>query len=95
MKQDKIMAENSTSMVHVRVDDQVKLRATEALAKMGLSVSDAVRVLLIRVAADQAFPFPIKVPVPNAETAKAIKELNDGKGKRFSDPAALFADLGI
>ena len=39
----------TTSMVHVRVDDKIKLEATETLASMGLSVSDAVRVFLTRV----------------------------------------------
>ncbi len=60
-----------TTMIHVRVEEHVKVSATEALAKMGLTVSDAVRVLLVRVASDQAFPFPIKVP--NALTRKAIE----------------------
>jgi len=58
-------------MIHVRVDEGVKARASEALAKMGLTVSDAVRVLLVRVASDQAFPFPIKVP--NAQTRAAME----------------------
>src|SRR5262249_17912181 len=43
----------TTSMVHVRVDDVVKARATEALAAMGLSISDAVRMLLVRTAAEK------------------------------------------
>ena len=60
-----------TTMIHVRVDESVKVRATEALAKMGLTVSEAVRVLLVRVASDQAFPFPIKVP--NAQTRGAME----------------------
>ena len=52
---------NST-MLHVRVDEQTKAQASEALAAMGLSVSDAVRILLKRVASDQAFPLELKVP---------------------------------
>jgi DNA-damage-inducible protein J len=60
-----------TTMIHVRVEEDVKTRATQALAKMGLTVSDAVRVLLVRVASDQAFPFPIEVP--NARTKAAMK----------------------
>ena len=43
-----------TSMLHVRVDDEIKTRATEALDAMGLSVSDAVRLFLCRVVTDQA-----------------------------------------
>lgn len=41
----------TTTMVHVRVDEQIKAQATETLAAMGLSVSDAVRVFLMRVSA--------------------------------------------
>ena len=52
---------NST-MLHVRIDEQVKAEATEALEAMGLSVSDAVRIFLTRVAADKEFPFTLKVP---------------------------------
>lgn len=62
----------TTSMVHVRVDDSVKAQATEALEAMGLSVSDAVRIFLKRVVADQALPIELKVP--NADTRAAMEE---------------------
>ena len=62
----------TTAMVHVRVDEQIKEQATEALAAMGLSVSDAVRVFLVRVAAEQQMPFALKVP--NTETRAAMAE---------------------
>ena len=62
---------NST-MLHVRVDDEIKTQASEALAAMGLSVSDAVRILLKRVVSDQAFPLELKVP--NTQTRAAIEE---------------------
>jgi DNA-damage-inducible protein J len=52
----------TTTMIHVRVDEQVKAQATEALASMGLSVSDAVRVFLTRIAADKELPFTLKAP---------------------------------
>ena len=55
-----------TSMLHIRVDDEIKAQATQTLAAMGLSVSDAVRLFLHRVVVDQAFPLELKVP--NAET---------------------------
>ena len=61
-----------TSMLHVRVDNEIKTQATEALAAMGLSVSDAVRLLLHRVVVDQAFPLELKVP--NEETRAAMAE---------------------
>lgn len=83
----------SDSVVRARIDTRTKEEATEALAAMGLSVSDAIRLLLVRVAAEKAFPFPVKVP--NATTRRAMEELDKGKGKRFASPEALFEDLGI
>jgi DNA-damage-inducible protein J len=46
-----------TSMVHIRVDEQVKTQATKVLAAMGLSVSEAVRIFLTRVAVEKRLPF--------------------------------------
>ena len=57
-----------SSMLHVRMDSELKQKATETLAAMGLSASDAVRLLFHRIAADQAFPLELKVP--NAQTPK-------------------------
>jgi len=65
----------TTTMVHVRVDEQVKAQATETLAAMGLSISDAVRVLLMRVVAEKQMPFALKVP--NAETSAAMAEADE------------------
>ena len=45
-----------TSMLHVRVDDQLKAQAADALAGVGLTLSDAVRILLTRVAAEGGLP---------------------------------------
>ena len=81
----------ATTMVHVRVDEQVKAQAAETLATMGLSVSDAVRMMLVRVADDKAMPFDIRVP--NAETIAAMRELDEGRGKCFNSIEALIADL--
>ena len=78
-------------MVHVRVDEQVKAQAAETLAAMGLSISDAVRMLLVRVAAEKALPFEVRVP--NTETLAAIQELEEGRGQCFDSVAALMADL--
>ena len=82
-----------TTMVHVRMDEKTKQRAAKTLAAMGISVSDAVRMLLVRVAAEQALPFDVKVP--NASTVKAMRAADKGKGKRLKSAGALFKDLGI
>ncbi len=65
----------ATTTVHVRIDEQVKREAAEALEKMGLSVSDAVRMLLVRVAVEKRLPFEVRVP--NPETLAAIKEAEE------------------
>jgi len=66
----------TTEMVHVRIDKRVKQRAAKTLASMGLSVSDAVRVLLTRVAAEKALPFEVRLP--NATTIAAMREARRG-----------------
>jgi DNA-damage-inducible protein J len=83
----------ATAMVHVRVDEKTKQRAANALAGMGISVSDAVRMLLVRVAAEKALPFDVKVP--NATTVRAMRAADRGKGRRLNSATALFKDLGI
>lgn len=83
-----------TTMLHVRVDDEMKTQASEALAAMGLSVSDAVRILLKRVVSDQAFPLELKVP--NAQTRAAIEEsraIMKARSARFQSADAVFDEL--
>ncbi|MBV6414502.1 MAG: type II toxin-antitoxin system RelB/DinJ family antitoxin [Xanthomonadales bacterium PRO6] len=83
-----------SSMLHVRVDDEIKAQASEALAAMGLSVSDAVRILLKRVVNDQAFPLELKVP--NATTRAAMEEaraMTKTRTARFASADALIDGL--
>ncbi len=87
------MATNS-SMLHVRMDDEVKERAQKALDAMGLSVSDAVRLLMHRIAADQAFPLELKVPNAGTRAAMAEAEAIVKKRKaRFKTSDSMFAGL--
>ena len=84
----------TTTMVHVRVDENIKAQATETLAAMGLSVSDAVRVFLMRVVAEQQMPFALKAP--NAETRAAMAEADSvtrARRARFGTATELFNDL--
>lgn len=81
----------SDTVVRARIDGQVNERAAKVLADMGLSVSDAIRLLLVRVAAERALPFEIKAP--NAETRAAMAELEQGVAKSFDGVAELMADL--
>lgn len=77
--------------VRARIDAKTKKRAADALGVMGLSISDAIRLLMRRVADERRLPFEVKVP--NATTRQAIAELEAGKGKRLADVDALLADL--
>jgi len=81
----------ATEMVHIRIDKRVKTQAAKALSAMGLSVSDAVRVLLTRVAAEKALPFEVKVP--NAATKAAMQEARTGRLTSFNKVSDLMADL--
>lgn len=51
----------STTMIHVRIEESLKADATETLGAMGLTISDAVRMFLLRVVADQKLPFEVRV----------------------------------
>ncbi len=82
---------SSDTVVRARIDSDTKARATEALHAMGLSVSDAIRLLLVRIAEERRMPFDVKVP--NRETLDAVKELEEGRGKRFDSADELFRDL--
>jgi DNA-damage-inducible protein J len=80
------------TVVRARIDSDTKERATEALQAMGLTVSDAIRLMLLRVADEKRLPFAVQVP--NAATVEAMTELEEGKGKRFTDAEELFEDIG-
>jgi DNA-damage-inducible protein J len=79
------------SYVRARIDTQTKERAADALEEMGLSISDAIRLLMLRIADERRLPFEIKAP--NAASRKAIAELEAGKGRRFAGVDELMADL--
>lgn len=84
---------SSDTVIRARIDRETKERATAALDAMGLSVSDAIRLLMLRIADEQRLPFIVQVP--NATTAEAMDELEAGKGKRFDSADRLFDDLDI
>ena len=77
--------------VRARIDTVTKERAADALEAMGLSISDAIRLLMLRVADERRLPFEVKAPT--AVTRKAIAELEAGKGRRVKSVAALMVDL--
>jgi DNA-damage-inducible protein J len=84
----------TTTMVHVRVDEKIKAEATETLASMGLTVSDAVRVFLTRVVADKELPFAVKAPNTRSRAAMAeAEEIIKNRRARFNNSDALIDDL--
>ena len=89
--QREVIMSTADTYVRARIDTDTKERAAEALEAMGLSISDAIRLLMLRIADERRLPFDVKAP--NATTRKAIAELGAGKGKRFSSDDDLMADL--
>lgn len=83
----------ASTMVHVRIDETVKEQASSALKAMGISISDAVRIMLIRVATERALPFDLRVP--NQTSVRAMRSAEKGRGRRFRSAKKLFDDLGI
>ena len=77
--------------VRARIDTATKERATQALNAMGLSVSDAIRLLMIRIADEHRLPFEIKVPSHSSRVALA--EIESGEIERFNSVDDLLADL--
>ena len=81
----------ANALVQARVDLGVKEEAAAVLAAMGLTVSDAVRMLLTKVAQEKALPFELLTP--NAETIGAMKEARRGKLASFDSVETLLNDL--
>lgn len=81
----------ANQLVQARIDGTVKEEAAAVLAAMGLTVSDAVRLLLTKIAQEEALPFELLIP--NPATVAAMKEARAGNMARFVSVDALMADL--
>jgi DNA-damage-inducible protein J len=79
------------TVVRARIDEKVKAEAAAVLAEIGLTVSDAFRLMLIKVAREKALPF--EPFVPNAKTIAAMEAARKGDVKSFATIDALMADL--
>jgi len=81
----------TNTVVRARIDEHVKEEAAVVLATIGLTVSDAFRLMMVRIAKDKALPFePL---VPNAETIEAMKAARRGEVVTVASVDALFAGL--
>ncbi|MDR2503041.1 MAG: type II toxin-antitoxin system RelB/DinJ family antitoxin [Deltaproteobacteria bacterium] len=79
--------------VRARIDPAIKNEAACVLSTLGLTVSDACRMMLTKIAREKRLPFGTEEP--NEESLAAIREIEEGKGVRFHSAEALFEDLGI
>ncbi len=82
---------NANTTIRARINADIKQQATAALDAMGLSMSDAIRLLMIRIAEEKKLPFDVKVP--NVVTKKAIVELEAGMGRKAVNLNDLMTDL--
>jgi DNA-damage-inducible protein J len=82
---------SATEVVRARIDPKLKKNATAVLAKMGLSVSDAIRLMLVRVVSERALPFDVSIP--NRGTQDAIRAAERGEVASFGSIDDLLADL--
>jgi DNA-damage-inducible protein J len=80
-----------TQIVRAQIDDAVKDEADSVLADMGLTASDAFRMMMIRIAADKALPF--EPFIPNATTLAAMAEAEAGGLKSYATVKDLMASL--
>ena len=79
------------TVVRARIDERVKKEASAVLAAMGLTVSDAFRLLLTKIAQEKALPFePL---VPNMETIEAMKAARRGDVTEVDSVDALLPSL--
>jgi DNA-damage-inducible protein J len=81
----------ATAVVRARIDEKTKRQATKALADMGLSVSDAIRLMLVRVASENALPFDVRTP--NSETKAAMEAARRGGLRAVNSMDELSSDL--
>lgn len=81
----------ANALVQARINGAIKDEAAAVLAAMGLTVSDAVRLLLTKVAREHTLPFDLLVP--NAQTIEAMKEARRGGLPSFVSVDDLMADL--
>jgi DNA-damage-inducible protein J len=83
------MPTNTT--LNVRIEEEVKVKASRILEASGLTASSAVRLFLLRVIEDEALPFDL--PRPNAKTRRAIAAAKQGRMKKAKNSRTLVKDL--
>ncbi len=84
----------ATGMIHARIAQSLKVKVEKILAELGLNSSDAIRLFYSQVALRKGLPFEVRIP--NAATAKALRDIDAGRDvTRYGSAEELFEDLGI
>jgi DNA-damage-inducible protein J len=82
---------SSNAVVRARIDERIKKEAAAVLGTMGLTVSDAFRMMMVRIATEKALPFaPL---IPNEETIEAMRAVERGEVVTIGSPEDLIAHL--
>ena len=79
-----------TATINARIDEKLKARADKVLKRVGVSTTEAITMLYHQIVLRQGVPF--EVNIPNAETRRAMRELDAGKGERFDGTAEELFD---
>ena len=79
------------AVVRARIDHATKREATQLFQKMGITISDAIRMMLVQAVSERALPFEVKAP--NSETVAALHASRNGKVTRVTSVDDLFTDL--
>jgi DNA-damage-inducible protein J len=82
---------NADAVVRARIDQSTKREAIELFQKMGITISDAIRMMLIQAVAQKALPFEVRIP--NEETVAALLDSRNGLVTRVASMDELFADI--
>ena len=80
-------------MVRARMEPGLKTKAEKYFDLMGLTTTQAITLFFKQVEIHRGLPFEINIP--NDETIAAMKEIENGGGKKFDNTDELFKHLGI
>ncbi len=80
-----------TKVVNARVEPALKASAEKIFRTLGMNTTDAISIFLSQVVLNKGLPFDVRIP--NKATRKAIKEVKEGKGKRYQSSQQLMDDL--
>ncbi|EPI5388452.1 TPA: type II toxin-antitoxin system RelB/DinJ family antitoxin [Pseudomonas aeruginosa] len=84
----------ATEIVRARIEPELKEAASKILEAMDITISQAIRMMLMQVVERETIPFPVKKP--SKATVEVLNEIRDGKGlTRYASIEEAFEDLGI